>query len=171
MKDKPKPIPDGFHTATPYLIVRDAAAALEFYKKAFGATATECLREPSGKVMHAALKVGDSMIMIGQHQEVEARTSKALPRVSIHLYVTDSDAVARQTIAAGAKELYPVRDQFYGNREGGVEDPFGIVWWVSTHMEDVSPEELQKRVAAVSAHRTRVGVRLSNRPVSATRKL
>ena len=145
MANKPKHIPEGYHTATPYLIVKDADSALEFYKKAFGAIILERMEGPDGKVMHAEIKIGDSPVMIGEHQDVDVPKSKSLPHVSIYLYVEDADAVVSQALAAGAKELAPVSDKFYGNREGGIEDPFSITWWVATRMEALSSEEMQNR--------------------------
>ncbi len=150
MINKTKPIPEGFHNATPFLIVRDATSAIEFWKKAFGARELVRLADPRGKVRHAQIKIGDSPIMIGEHVEIDGPRPHSLPPVSIHLYVEDVDVMFRQAIAAGAKELSPVRDQYYGDREGGVEDPFGIVWWIATHKENLSPEEMQKRAAAAS---------------------
>ncbi|MGH9580918.1 MAG: VOC family protein [Terriglobales bacterium] len=144
-------IPQGYHTTTPYLIVKDAAGAVEFYKKAFGAVATFLMAGPGGKIAHAEMRIEDSMIMIGEHQGVDAPAARALPRLSIYLYVKGVDGLTARAIAAGAKEYQPVQDQFYGDRQGGVTDPFGIVWWIATHVEDVSPEEMQRRAQA--AHR------------------
>jgi PhnB protein len=146
-----KPIPGGYHTVTPYLIISGAAKALEFYKKAFGAT--ELLRMPhsDGRVGHAELKIGDSRIMLAdEFPEMNARSPQSLGGlpVSILLYVEDVDRVFNQAVAAGAKVVRPVQNQFYGNRMGGITDPFGHAWHIATHVEDVSPEELQKRAAA-----------------------
>ena len=148
---KAKPIPEGYHTATPYLIIKDAARAIEFYKKAFGATELMRIAEPSGKVMHAEIKIGNSPIMIAdEFPEMGARSPQALggSPVSIFLYVEDVDALASQAIAAGAKVLRPVQDQFWGDRYGKLADPFGHVWDIATHKEDVAPEEIHKRTAA-----------------------
>jgi PhnB protein len=144
-----KPIPEGYHTATPYLIVRGAERALEFYKKAFGAT--ELMRFPAaeGKIGHAEIKIGDSIIMMAdEHPEVDARSPQAFggTPVSIMLYVDDVDAVAKRAVAAGAREKRPVKDQFYGDRSGTFEDPFGHVWNIATHKEDVSVEEVRRRM-------------------------
>lgn len=147
MTNKVRPIPEGFHTATPYLIVRDAAAAIEFYKKAFGATELMRQTDPNERIRHAEIRIGSSPIMIGGHTEIGAPSPQSLPRVSIYLYVEDVDALASRAIAAGAKELYPVKDQAYGNREGGIEDPFGITWWIATHTKDMSPEETEQPAA------------------------
>jgi len=151
MTTKAKPIPEGYHTATPYLIIKDAASAIEFYKKAFGATELGRHTGPGGKIMHAEIKIGDSPIMIADElPEMGARSPQSLggSPVSIFLYVEDVDALANQAIAAGAKVLMPVQDQFWGDRFGVVVDPFGHVWDVATHKEDVAPEEIQKRAAA-----------------------
>ncbi|MGH9665668.1 MAG: VOC family protein [Bryobacteraceae bacterium] len=139
--------PDGFHTLTPSFAVKDAARAVEFYKQAFGAKELGIMRDPGGVVHHAELMIGDSPIMLGQHGDADVHDPKRLPLVSSYVYVEDADRVHRQALAAGAKEIYPMKDQFYGNREGGVEDPFGIVWWIATRKEEVSGEELQKRAS------------------------
>ncbi len=151
MTTKVKPIPEGYHTATPYLIVKDAARAIEFYKKAFGATELMRMADASGKIGHAEIKIGDSPIMLADEVPgMGYRSPESLggSPVSILLYVEDVDAVFNQAVAAGAKVERPVKDQFYGGRTGGVTDPFGHVWYIATHKEDVSPEELQKRAAA-----------------------
>jgi len=151
MTSRVKPIPEGYHTATPYLIVRDAARAIEFYKKAFGAMELMRMADPSGKIGHAEIKIGDSPIMLADevpgmgHRSPESLGGSP---VSILLYVEDVDAVFNQAVAAGAKVQRPLADQFYGDRTGGVTDPFGHVWYVATHKEDVSPEEMRKRAAA-----------------------
>ena len=151
MTNKVKPIPEGYHTATPYLIVKDAARAIEFYKKAFGAT--ELMRMPGagGKIGHAEIKIGDSPIMLADEVPgMGFRSPESLggSPISILLYVEDVDAVFSEALAAGAKVQRPVADQFYGDRTGGVTDPFGHVWYIATHKEDVSPEEMKKRAAA-----------------------
>lgn len=140
-------IPAGFHTATPYLIVNDGARAIEFYKQAFNATVINCDSTPDGKFMNAEIRIGTSPLMIGQHPEVSFK-EEALPLVSLYLYVEDAAALAAQALAAGATEISPVRDKFYGNREGGVRDPFGVTWWIATHIEDLTPEEIAERAAA-----------------------
>jgi PhnB protein len=151
MTNKVKPIPEGYHTATPYLIVKDAARAIEFYKKAFGAT--ELMRMPGsgGKIGHAEIKIGDSPILLADEvPEMGFRSPESLggSPISILLYVEDVDVVFGEALAAGAKVQRPVADQFYGDRTGGVTDPFGHVWYIATHKEDVSPEEMKKRAAA-----------------------
>jgi len=146
-----KPIPDGYHTATPYLIIKGAASALEFYKKAFGATELMRLADPSGKIGHAEILIGDSPIMLAdEHPEMGYRGPQSLggTPVSIALYVEDVDARFNQAVAAGAKVMRPVKDQFYGDRSGTLTDPFGHVWTIATHKEDVSPEEINKRFEA-----------------------
>ena len=148
---KVKAIPDGYHTATPYLIIKDAARAIEFYKKAFGATEIMRMAEPSGKVTHAEIKIGDSPIMLAdEFPEMGARSPQTIggSPVSIFLYVENVDALANQAIAAGAKVLMPVQDQFWGDRYGKLADPFGHLWDIATHKEDVAPEEIHKRAAA-----------------------
>ena len=151
MTSKVKPIPAGFHTATPYLIIKDAASAIEFYKKAFGATEFERMADPSGKIRHAEIMIGDSPFMITdeneQFPEWLSPQSRGGTPVHIYLYVEDVDAVFNQAIAAGAKQLLPVQDQFYGDRSGGITDPYGHVWYIATHIEDVSAAELEKRAA------------------------
>jgi len=145
-----KPIPEGYHSITPYLIADDAAGAIEFYKKAFGASELMRMAAPGGRVGHAELRIGDSRIMLAdEFPEMGARSPKAVggSPVSLHLYVEDVDATVRQAIAAGAKEIRPVKDQFYGDRLGTVEDPFGHVWHISTHKEDVPADELKRRAA------------------------
>jgi len=145
------PIPSGYHTITPYLIVQGGARALEFYKKAFGATEVMRFPDPSGKIGHAEIKIGDSVIMLAdEHPEMGFRSPQALggAGVSLLLYVEDVDARFKQALAAGAQEMRPVKDQFYGDRSGTLTDPFGHVWTIATHKEDLSPEELQKRAAA-----------------------
>jgi PhnB protein len=149
-----KPIPDGFHTVTPYLIVNGAARALEFYKKAFGATELMRMPGPEGKVMHAEIKIGDSPIMLAdEFPEMGARSPQALGGcpVSLMLYVDDVDARFNQAVAAGATVQRPVKDQFYGDRTGTLVDPFGHIWSIATHKEDVPPEEMQKRMKTVGA--------------------
>jgi PhnB protein len=146
-----KPIPDGYHSVTPYLYAKGASQAIEFYKKAFSATERMRITAPDGRVGHAELQIGDSIIMLAdEFPEMDVRSPKTLggSPVSIHLYVEDVDAVFRQAVAAGAIEKRPVADQFYGDRQGGIEDPFGHMWWISTHKEDLSMDEIKKRAAA-----------------------
>lgn len=151
-----KPIPDGYHSVTPYLIVNDGAGALEFYKKAFGAVETVRMGGPDGKVGHAEIRIGDSHVMLADETpgmgHRSAQSIGATP-VSLVLYVEDVDAQFQQAIAAGAKELRPVEDQFYGDRMGTLVDPFGHVWSLGTHKEDVSPEEMDRRMAEMMAQK------------------
>ncbi len=152
MANTAKPIPDGYRHATPYLCVRGAASALEFYKKAFGATEVMRLAQPDGRVGHAEIRIGESVIMLAdEFPEMGVRSPQSLggSPVTIHFYVDDVDALAKQAVAAGATLQRPVADQFYGDRSGSLVDPFGHVWMIATHKEDVSPEEMQRRAAAL----------------------
>ena len=146
-----KPIPDGYHTVTPYLIVKGAAKALDFYAKALGATELFRMPGPGGQIMHAEIKIGDSPIMLAdEFPDMGAVSPQSLggSPVGIMLYVPDVDALSAQAIAAGAKVLRPIADQFYGDRSCTIEDPFGHKWTISTHKEDVSPEEMERRSQA-----------------------
>ena len=145
-----QPIPEGHPTVSPYLIVDDATRALEFYKKAFGARELMRHAGPDGRIGHAEIRIGDSVIMLAdEHPEVNARSPKTIggTPVSLHVYVKDVDVVARQALGAGAKVVRPVQNQFYGDRSGTFEDPFGHQWHVATHIEDVSPAEFRRRAA------------------------
>jgi uncharacterized glyoxalase superfamily protein PhnB len=147
---KVKPVPDGYHTLTPYLVIRDAAKAIEFYKKAFGAKETFRMPGPGGKIMHAELQIGDSMLMLAEEMpEYGAKSPQALggSPVNVFLYVEDADKVFNQAVAAGATVTMPLADQFWGDRYGKLADPFGHQWSVATHKEDVAPEEMAKRAA------------------------
>jgi PhnB protein len=149
-----KNIPDGYHSVTPYLIVKGGAEAIEFYQKAFGATELMRIPAPGGKVGHAEIKIGDSPIMLAdEFPEMGYKSPQTLggSPVSIMIYVADVDTVFSQAIAAGGKEQRPVKDQFYGDRSGTLEDPFGHVWHVATHTEDVSPQEMERRASAHTA--------------------
>jgi PhnB protein len=146
-----KPIPDGYHAVTPYLIIKGAGRAIDFYKKAFGASERMRMDGPSGTVGHAEIEIGGSAIMLAdEFPEMGCRSPQSVggTPVTLHLYVKDVDACFSQAIAAGAKALRPVQDQFYGDRSGTLEDPFGHVWTISTHKEDLSHEELRKRAEA-----------------------
>jgi len=147
----PNPIPKGYHTATPYLIIKGAAKALEYYKKAFGAKETLRFAAPGGMIGHAEIKIGDSMIMLAdEYPDMGYRGPLSLggSAVSILLYVEDVDRWFDRAIAAGGKATRPVADQFYGDRSGTLTDPFGHVWTISTHVEDVSLEEMNRRAKA-----------------------
>lgn len=146
------PIPDGYHSVTPYLIVDDAAKAIEFYRTAFGASELLRMDGPGGKVMHAEIKIGDSPIMLAdEFPDMGIRSPSAFggSPVAICLYVEDADALFQRAIDAGAIERKPLADQFYGDRSGTIEDPFGHSWTVATHVEDVSPEEIERRFEAM----------------------
>ena len=147
-----KPIPDGYRTATPYLILKGAAEAIEFYKRAFGATEMLRMADPNGRVGHAEIRIGDSVIMLAdEHPEMGHRGPRSLggSSVSIMLYLPDVDAVFERALKAGARAQRPVQNQFYGDRSGTLEDPFGHVWTIATHVEDVPPEEMKRRAEAV----------------------
>jgi len=145
-----KPIPDGYHSVTPYLIIKGASSAIDFYKQAFGAT--ELFRmDHEGKVGHAEIKIGDSPIMLADESpEMGSKSPTTLggTPVSIMIYVEDVDTIFKRAIAAGGEQQKAVQDQFYGDRSGTLKDPFGHVWHVATHKEDVSPDEMEKRMAA-----------------------
>ena len=152
MPGKVTPIPQGYHTATPYLSVNDGPRAIEFYKQAFGATEVMRIGAPGGKVGHAEIKIGDSHIMLAdEHPEMDARSPQTIggTPVGLALYFEDCDAVFNRAVSLGAKVLKPLQDQFYGDRSGTVADPFGHKWTIGTHQEDVSPQEIQKRAAAM----------------------
>ncbi|HZN06611.1 MAG TPA: VOC family protein [Pyrinomonadaceae bacterium] len=148
-----KPIPEGYHSLTPYLIIDGAAKALEYYTKAFGAT--ELFRmEHEGKIGHAEMKIGDSPFMLAdENAQMGFKGPKALggTPVSLMIYVDDVDTTFKQALEAGGVEMKPLQDQFYGDRSGTLTDPFGHVWTVATHKEDVSPEEMDKRLKAMAA--------------------
>jgi PhnB protein len=152
MSSEVKAIPDGYQGATPYLSIRGAASAIDFYKDAFGATEEMRMGDPNGKIGHAEIKIGEARIMLADEcPEMGFRSPQEYggSPVTIHLYVNDVDKMVSHAIAAGAKVLKPVEDQFYGDRAGKLEDPFGHVWYIATHKEDVPPEELKRRAAAL----------------------
>jgi PhnB protein len=143
-------IPAGYHNITPYLMVRNAAAAIDFYKKAFNAIELMRFPGPGGKIMHAEVKIGDSPVMLADEMPEEGHVGPQTlggVGVSMMLYVEDVDTRFAQAIAAGATIKRPVEDQFYGDRTGTLVDPFGHVWSIGTHKEDVSMDELQQRMA------------------------
>jgi PhnB protein len=147
------PIPEGFHTVTPYMTIKDAASAIEFYKAAFGATEIFRWADPDGRIRHAEVVIGDSPIMLTDEAPEFGMTgpqSLGGSPVHVFLYVEDADAVFERAIAAGATELMQVEDSEDGDRRGGVTDPFGHVWYIGTHVEGISREELQKRYDAMT---------------------
>jgi len=149
-----KPIPDDYPRVTPYLFIDGASAAIDFYCSVLGARERMRMPGPDGTVFHAELEVGDSMIMLGeQNPDMDVRGPRAIggTPMMLHVYVEDADRVFEQAIGAGAKALRPVEDQFYGDRSGRFEDPFGHRWDVATHVEDVPAEEMEKRAAAAMA--------------------
>lgn len=158
MATRPKFIPDGCRAVAPVLVVNDAAGAIEFYKTAFGATERMRMAGPRGKIVHAEMAIGDAIIMVMDEFPEGGDLSPKLATdspVRISLYVEDVDEVVKRGVAAGAKILIPVADQFYGDRAGRLSDPFGHVWIVATHKEDVSPGEMQKRMDALSKKTSR----------------
>ena len=143
-----KPIPDGQSALTPYLTVRDAAKAIEFYQRAFGAIEELRMAAPGGKIGHAEMKIGSGRIMLSdEYPEMDVRSPETIggSPVMMHLYVEDVDATFAQAVAAGAKVVRPLEDQFYGDRAGKLVDPFGHSWFLATHKEDVAPEEIKRR--------------------------
>jgi PhnB protein len=135
-----KPKPDQYHSVTPYLVVEGAARLLDFAKAAFGAQETERLAAPEGRIGHAELRIGDSVVMLA-----DAHGGREPMPCMLHVYVDDADATFKRAVAAGAASVQPPADQFYGDRGGLVRDPCGNLWWISTHIEDVPPDELQRR--------------------------
>lgn len=146
-----KPIPDGYHSITPYLSIKGASEAIAFYQRAFGAIELFRMAMPNGEIGHAEIKIGDSSIMLADPCETGVlRSPHALggSAVGLHLYVEDVDALFAQASEAGAKIVEPIEDRFYGDRSGTLEDPFGHVWFLSTHKENLTPEELEARAKA-----------------------
>jgi PhnB protein len=142
-----KPIPDGFHTVTPYLLVKGAGGLIDFAKQAFGAEEVYRSTLPDGDVMHALLRIGDSMVMLG-----EARGEYSPMQAMLHLYVEDVDSAFARAVQAGGVSLREPANQFYGDRSGGLKDEWGNQWWISTHVEDVSAEEIERRQKAMMQH-------------------
>jgi PhnB protein len=140
---KPKPIPQGYHTATPYLAVQGVPKLMTFLKQAFYAEERERMTAPDGRVSHAEMKIGDSIIMMGE----PTGESKSMPGM-IYLYLEDTDAAYKRALQAGASSLREPTDMFYGDRNAAVTDPVGNQWWIATHVEDVPPEEMQRRMKA-----------------------
>jgi PhnB protein len=151
MASKVKAIPPGYHTATPYLVLSDAAKAIDFYTQAFGASEKFRMGGPGGKIGHAELQIGDSVIMLSDEMPGGGtRSAKSLggTSASVFLYVEDVDSVFSQAVQAGAKADMPPADMFWGDRFGKLTDPFGQPWALATHVEDVAPEEMEKRASA-----------------------
>jgi PhnB protein len=149
-----KPIPEGYHTVTPYLAVDDAAEAIEYYKKAFGAKERVRMEAPGDKIGHAELEIGDSLVMLSDAlPQFSTRPPKELggTSVSVFMYVEDVDAVVKQAVDAGATVAMAIADQFWGDRFGSVRDPFGHLWSIATHVEDVPPQEMGERAKAAMA--------------------
>lgn len=144
-----KPIPDGYHSVTPYLIIRNASKAIDYYKKAFGAEELFRMPSPDGTIGHAEIRIGNSMIMLADEMpEMGHKSPSSLggTPVSLVIYVNDVDKTYKQAISAGGKEDRPLTNQFYGDRSGTLTDPFGHVWTIGTHIEDVTPEEMDRRM-------------------------
>ena len=151
-----KPIPEGYRSLTPYLIVRDAARAIEFYERALGAVEMFRMAEPGGRIGHAELRIGDCIAMLAdEFPEVGAVSPQTLggPGVTFLLYVENVDEAFARALAAGGRQLRPLKDQFYGDRSGSFEDPFGHHWTLATHVDDVSPEEMQRRYEEAAKQR------------------
>jgi PhnB protein len=149
-----KPIPEGYHSVTPYLAVDDAAGAIEYYKKAFGAKERVRMDAPDGKIGHAELEIGDSLVMLSDPvPDASTRPPSELggTSASVFLYVKDVDAVVGKAVKAGATVTMEVADQFWGDRFGSIKDPFGHVWSIATHVEDVAPEEMAERAKQAMA--------------------
>lgn len=152
MTGKANFLPEGYHSVTPYLYVGDASSAIEFYKKVFGAQELFRMDMPGGKIGHAEIMIGNSHIMLADEcNEADERSPQTIggTPVGLLLYVEDVDAVAESAVSAGATLLEPLEDKFYGDRMGKLQDPFGHIWAIATHMEDVAPEELERRAAAM----------------------
>ena len=147
-----KPIPDDYPRVSPYLFVDGASSAIDFYRSVLGARERMRMPGPDGTVFHAELELGDSIIMLGdENPDMDVRGPRSIggTPMMLHVYVENADSVFEQAIGAGAKALRPVEDQFYGDRSGRFEDPFGHRWYVATHVQDVPPEEMEQRAAAV----------------------
>ncbi|MGH7557198.1 MAG: VOC family protein [Gemmatimonadota bacterium] len=145
-------IPEGYHSVNPVLIVQDGRKAVDFYKKVFGATERMFMTDPDGNLAHAEIEISGSTIMLGEENpdwHNQSPASLGGTPVVIHVYVEDVDAVAKKAVDAGSEMLFPVEDQFYGDRSGRLKDPFGHMWMIATHKEDVSPEEIEERAAAL----------------------
>jgi PhnB protein len=149
-----RPIPEGYHNVTPYLYVRGATAAIDFYKSVFGATEVVRMGGSDGKIMHAELRIGDSIVMLADenpHMGIMSPQTIGGFSTGLHVYVETVDAVVQKMVDSGAKVLRPIKNQFYGDRSASLLDPFGHMWSVATHIEDVSPEEMKKRMTAATS--------------------
>lgn len=150
-----KPIPEGYHSVTPYLIVRDAAGVIDFYTRALGAQELMRMPGPGGRIMHAEIKIGDSILMLGDEPpdkpDCRAPHSTGARNVALYVYVPDVDAAFKRAQGAGAKVVQPLTDMFWGDRAGTIEDPSGHQWTLATHQEDLTPEEIGTRAAAAMA--------------------
>lgn len=148
MWGKAKPVPDGFHNVTPSLVVQDASRAIDFYKAAFGAEAKHVHRTPGGRVMHAELHIGDSIVMLSDEfpgGTCKAPASGGSTSATIHLYLENADETFNRSVSAGAAAIMPMMDAFWGDRYGQIRDPFGHVWSIAVHKEDISDKEVEKR--------------------------
>jgi PhnB protein len=151
MANKAKPIPEGYNSITPYLVIKGAAAAIDFYKQAFGAVEIMRMPQPDGRVGHAELKFGNSIVMMAdEYPEMQVVGPKTLGNTSVGLllYLDDVDKAVERAVSLGATIKKPIADQFYGDRTGTIEDPFGHKWTLAVHIEDVTPEEMQRRMEA-----------------------
>jgi uncharacterized glyoxalase superfamily protein PhnB len=146
---KPRPIPQGYHSVTPYLAVQGVPKLINFLKQAFDAEERERMTTPDGRVSHAEVKIGDSIVMMGE----PTGESKSMPGM-IYLYLKDTDAAYKRALEAGATSLRAPSDMFYGDRNAAVTDPVGNQWWIATHVEDVPPEEMQRRIKAQQTQKT-----------------
>ena len=153
MAGKVKAIPDAYPRVTPYLVVEGAAAAIDFYTRVFGAKERMRMPAPGDKIGHAEIEIGNSMVMLADaNPQMGHKSPKALggSPISLLVYVENADDTVKRAVAAGGKVVRPVENQFYGDRMGGIEDPFGHQWYVATHVEDVSPEEMKRRMEAMA---------------------
>jgi PhnB protein len=153
MSNSVKPVPDGYHTATPYLTLKDASEAIDFYKRAFGAVEIFRMNGPDGRIAHAEIRIGDSPLMLGDESPCsEAKAPESLHGTTsgIFLYVDDVDASFKRALNAGARETAPLQNMFWGDRFGRLTDPFGHKWMLASHVEDVSPAEIEERMCAAA---------------------
>ena len=163
MDKKVDPIPQGYHSVSPILVIRNAAEAVSFYQRAFGAEAIIRQDRPDGKLMHAALKIGDSIVMLGEECEPHEGHAEECVRspadmkgttVSLYLYVRDADSVYQQALRAGGTEMMPMQEMFWGDRMGMIKDPYGHVWSIATHTESLTDEQITQRMQEFYAHQT-----------------